>query len=72
MLSTQVGVRYGTVQYERGMEIVEVEGFLDERDGWVLIYGERDVPATRQRNTAIPLQRVIEVDSMPTPGDPGF
>lgn len=67
--ATTALVRYGTVQYERGIEIVEVEGFLDERDGWLLVYGKPDRPADAQRHTSIPIQRVVEVDSMLT-GEP--
>lgn len=53
---------YGTVHYERGFEIVEVEGWVEEGPVFLYICGDPRRPARQQRHTAVPLGRVVEVE----------
>jgi hypothetical protein len=62
MNTTITGTRYGTVHYERGFEIAEVEGWVEQEGQWLLIFGDHERPARRQRHTAVPVKRVVEVD----------
>lgn len=52
----------GIVTYERGFEIVEIEGWVREESGWVVVYGNPDAAPHEQRRTAVLKSRVIEVD----------
>lgn len=62
LLHTQPTTSYGAVQYERGFEIVEIEGWIEESGPWLLIFGDPDRPARQQRHTAVPIRRVVEMD----------
>lgn len=58
----QLSTRYGVITYERGFELVEIEGWVEEQPDRLLIFGDRDRPARQQRHTMVPLRRVVEVD----------
>lgn len=62
VLTVPLTTRYGTVHYERALEVVELEGWVEEEGMWILICGDRDRPARQQRHTAIPVQRILEID----------
>lgn len=64
----ETGISYfGTVTYERGFEIVEINGWIrEEGTDWVVVYGDPDAPAEAQRRTALLKRRVVEVDLLPT------
>lgn len=59
-----ISTGYGLVSYERGFEIVEIEGWLELEGDWLLIYGDPDLPARQQRHTMLPARRVVEIDRM--------
>lgn len=61
-VQTQLTTRYAVIQYERGFDIVEIEGWVEEEPDRLLVFGDRERPARRQRHTMLPLRRVIEVD----------
>lgn len=53
---------YGTIYYERGFEIIEVEGWVEEGPTFLYVCGDPRRPARRQRHTAVPIARVVEID----------
>lgn len=53
---------YGTVHYERGFEIVEIEGWVEEVGVFLYVAGDPRRPARRQPHTAVPIRRVVEVE----------
>lgn len=55
----------GIATYERGIEVVTVEGYIETDASWVLVYGDPGIPARQQRHTAIPMSRVVEIDFIP-------
>lgn len=57
-----LSTRYGMVTYERGFEIVQIEGWVEEEGPWLLVCGDRDQPARRQRHTALLATRVVDID----------
>lgn len=61
-LHTELTTRYGVIQVERGFDIVEVEGWVEEEGAWLLVFGDRTKRARQQRHTAVPIRRVLEID----------
>lgn len=58
---------YGTVTYERGFELVEINGWVrEEGTAWVVVYGDPDSAPEAQRRTAVLKSRVVDVDLLPT------
>lgn len=62
LMTTLLSTRYGTVFYERGFEIVEIEGWVEEEGPWVLVCGDRERPARQQGHTAVPVARVVDIE----------
>lgn len=57
-----IQTNYGTVHYERGFEIVEIEGWVEEGSVFLYVCGDPRRPARRQRHTAVPIARVVEIE----------
>lgn len=57
-----ISTSYGTVTYERGFEIVEIEGWVEEGPVFIYVFGDRERPGRRQRHTAVPIARIVEID----------
>jgi hypothetical protein len=57
-----VQTTYGTVHYERGFEIVEIEGWVEEGAAFLYVCGNPQRPARGQRHTAIPVGRIVEIE----------
>lgn len=63
--TTIATTQYGTVTYERGIEVVDVVGYVEITDQWVMVYGDPDQSVDGQRRTVLRAQRVIEMDLRP-------
>lgn len=57
--------QYAAISYERGLDIVELTGFIREEGCYVVVYGDPDLPVDAQRRTAVLRTRILEMDLHP-------
>lgn len=56
---------YGTVSYERGLEVAEIGGMIEVSAPFVFVYVDPDLPLQQQPRTAVPISRVLEIEYTP-------
>lgn len=67
--ATTTTVRYGTVVAEAGLELVDLNGHIElQPDGWVVVYGDPDLPADEQPHTLVPRSKVVRIEVIPQNG----
>lgn len=65
-LTTCTETSFGTVSYERSLEVVEIRGYVEAAERFIYVYGNPDLPRVQQAHTAVPLGRVLEIEYVPS------
>lgn len=58
----ELTTRYGTVTFERGFEIVEIEGWTIEEGPWLLVFSDYTKSPRRQPHAAVAIRKVVGVE----------
>lgn len=61
-----ITARLGEVIQEEGLEITSLTGYISVLDtGWVMIFGDPELPALEQPHSLIPQHRIVRIEFAP-------